>query len=62
MASSTYVCWRSSGPSDGWTIYQVDEQGRSAALASFKNYLDAARTLRQLRNANPGGQAEILSP
>lgn len=51
MDSETYVCWRSANPGAGWTIYQVTSAGERAAVASFKNYLEAARTLRSLRQA-----------
>jgi hypothetical protein len=53
MKGSTFVCWRSANPNAGWTIYQVDPVGERAAVACFKNYLEAARTLRFLRQ---GGQ------
>jgi len=53
MNGTTYVCWRSANPGAGWTIYQVDPGGQKAAVACFKNYLEAARTLRVLRQ---GGQ------
>ncbi|OIQ90338.1 hypothetical protein GALL_277880 [mine drainage metagenome] len=60
MTGTTFVCWRSTNPSAGWTIYQVDDEGKRAALASFKNYLDAARTLRQLRGAS--GPLNAMKP
>ena len=50
MTGQTYICWRSPPSFAGWTIFQVDTDGRKEPVFRCESYLEAARMLRQLRS------------
>jgi hypothetical protein len=57
----TFICLHDARGETEWTIYHVDENGRTQPVLCFQKFTEAKRILRFLRAAMPadGAQSRI---